>query len=78
MDHILVFVRIVRNEPVCIHRHIVGAKEEISIQSSGAAADVTPVSTIQILQSKLFSRSFGRHSNANCWLLIAGNETSHN
>lgn len=77
VGQILVLVRIVRNEPVCIQTRC-GAKEVISLQSSGAAADVAPVSTIQIFQSRLFSRSSGKHSNANCLLLIAGNGYSHN
>lgn len=48
---------------MCTHRHVVDAEEVISLQSSGAAADLTPVSTIQIFQSRLFSRS---SDNANC------------
>lgn len=78
VDQILVLVRIVRNKPVCVHRHNVDAEELISLQSSGDAADVTPVCAIQIFQSWLFSRSSGRRSNANCLLLIAGNGYSHN
>lgn len=78
VDQILVLVRIVRNKPVCVHRHTVDAEELISLQSSGDAADVTPVCAIQIFQSWLFSRSSGRRSNANCLLLIAGNGYSHN
>lgn len=77
VDQILVLV-IVGNEPVCIHRHIMDVKEVISLQSSGTAADVTPIFTIQIFQSGLFSKSSGRHSNANYLLLIAGNRYSHN
>lgn len=75
VDQILILVRIVGSELVCIHRHIVDAKEVISLQSAGTAANV---STIQIFQSRLFSKSSGRHSNANYLLLIAGNGYSHN
>lgn len=78
VDQILVLVKIVRNKPVCIHRHTVDAKELISLQSSGAAAAVTPVCAIQIFQSRLFSRSSRRHSKANCLLLIAGNGFADN